>query len=218
MTARARQVVVMIVVAALITGVTVLVVHVTADGGTLVKIVAPVAAYALMVGLALAAARLNSGPLWAGLGYMRAKVTKQLLLALLIFIGLLALFTLVPIWLVGKQEALGSKAPSVAALVLVVVFDMLVGLSEELVFRGYFLTTLAKVTGHPIAAVIITSVAFGLWHYPNTQNLVDCAMVAAMGFVWGLCRLKLKDCSTLTVGVAHGLNDAAIAVLSTILL
>jgi uncharacterized protein len=66
--------------------------------------------------------------------------------------------------------------------------------------------------------MVISAVVFGLWHYPNTHSLVNVASTTVIGLFYGFCRWRVKDCSLLSLSVAHGLNDAVIILLSYFLL
>jgi len=92
-----------------------------------------------------------------------------------------------------------------------------VGVGEELIWRGYFYERIKEITNSGTWAVVISSILFGLWHYPNGQNIMQVLMVSGLGLIYGFARMKVKDCSTLATGIAHGLHDAVIIILSYIL-
>ena len=119
----------------------------------------------------------------------------------------------------SKSDVLSFKCSSAGILIFYLVYDFLfVGFGEEFIFRGYFCSRLGTVTKSKIAAVVISSVLFGLWHYPNGHNILQVIMTTLLGLLYGLSRYKIKNCSVLSVSVAHGLQDAAIMGLSYVLL
>ncbi|MBU3112040.1 CPBP family intramembrane metalloprotease [Clostridium lacusfryxellense] len=58
---------------------------------------------------------------------------------------------------------------------------------------------------------------FGLFHYPVGHNILQVLMTTVIGFIFAVLRLKFKDCTTLSVGIAHGLYDTFILILSCVL-
>lgn len=92
-----------------------------------------------------------------------------------------------------------------------------VGLAEELVFRGFIYNKIKKISGNDIAAVIGSSVLFGIFHLFG-GNIVQMIMTAFIGAFFCLCKLKIKNCSLLSLIIAHGIYDALITVWASVLL
>lgn len=92
-----------------------------------------------------------------------------------------------------------------------------VGLVEEFIFRGFIYNKIKKISGNDIAAVIVSSVLFGLFHILN-GNIVQMIMTALLGALWCLCRLKIKNCTLLSLIIAHGIYDALITVWASVFL
>ena len=90
-----------------------------------------------------------------------------------------------------------------------------VGAVEELVFRGILYEKLRRIGGSELPAFIISSVMFGLFHIFN-GNIIQMFLTAGIGMIFCLCRLKIKNCSTLSLIIAHGVYDAMISVLSAV--
>jgi membrane protease YdiL (CAAX protease family) len=85
-----------------------------------------------------------------------------------------------------------------------------VGVVEELIFRGFLMTRLAKLLGGRgagwMAALIIQAALFGFAHaYQHTYGIV---LTAALGLLFGSVYL-LFGRSLLPIVVAHGVYDAA---------
>lgn len=92
-----------------------------------------------------------------------------------------------------------------------------VGFVEELVFRGFIYNKFKKISGNDIAAVIGSSVLFGLFHILS-GNIIQMIMTAFIGAFFCLCKLKIKNCSLLSLIIAHGIYDALITVWASVFL
>jgi hypothetical protein len=111
------------------------------------------------------------------------------------------------------------KYSSVWVLLFYLIYDFLfVGFGEEFIFRGYFIQRLAVATKSDLFAIIFSSLLFGFWHFPRGHDVLQVIMTSLIGLFYGLSKYKIKNCSTVSVSVAHGLHDAAIALLSYFLL
>lgn len=92
-----------------------------------------------------------------------------------------------------------------------------VGLAEEFVFRGFIYNKIKKISGNDMAAFIGSSVLFGVFHLFG-GNIVQMIMTAFLGVLWCLCRLKIKNCTLLSLIIAHGIYDALITVWAAVFL
>lgn len=92
-----------------------------------------------------------------------------------------------------------------------------VSLAEELVFRGFIYNRIKKISRSNAAAVIGSSVLFGIFHLFG-GNIVQMIMTAFIGAFFCLCKLKVKNCSLLSLIIAHGIYDALITVWASVLL
>lgn len=153
------------------------------------------------------------------LGLYTSHLKKQVLIGGVIFLAL-SLVTIVPLLMgVNKNEVLNLKPNSLFALVFFIFYDIfLVGFGEELIFRGYFLERINKVLGSKIGAVIISSILFGVYHYPNNHNIPQVISATIVGVIFAVCKLKIKKCGLISLALAHGLNDAFIIFLGCFLL
>lgn len=174
--------------------------------------------FILMVGLVTVVCKLNKRSIASGLGFEKSHITKQLLTAIIIF-AITISFIIIPLLCgVNKSDVLSFKARSPIILIYYIVKSMIfVGMGEEIIWRGYFYERLKEIISSGTWAVVISSILFGLWHYPIGQNIMQVIMTAGIGLIYGFARLKVKDCSVLATGIAHGLHDSVILVLSYIL-
>lgn len=108
---------------------------------------------------------------------------------------------------------------SVGDLLLAAMQDIFfVGVGEEIVFRGYvqnqFSIWLKK---RKWLAPLIAAVFFGLWHIIN-GSLIQVLFTTVIGCVFGYAKYFIKDCSLLSVMVAHGLYDFSLVLLTCFML
>ncbi len=93
-----------------------------------------------------------------------------------------------------------------------------VGMAEEFLFRGYFLTAFQHHFSHPMAkSILLTSAVFSLWHLPVRIHalitgemslpllLISLIIVFALGtgFAW----LFVRTQNILAAGLVHGIMD-----------
>ena len=109
--------------------------------------------------------------------------------------------------------------PSAGFLIISAVQDILfVGVCEEIVFRGYvqnqFEIWLKKCKW---LAPLIAAVLFGLWHIIN-GSLIQVLLTTLIGCVFGYSKYFIKDCSLLSLIIAHGLYDFSLVLLTCFML
>ena len=92
-----------------------------------------------------------------------------------------------------------------------------VGFVEEFVFRGFVYEKIKGISQKDMTAIIGSSVLFGVFHL-FSGNIVQMIMTACLGAIFCFCRLKVKNCSTLSLMIGHGVYDALITVWASALL
>jgi membrane protease YdiL (CAAX protease family) len=184
-----------------------------------IKILFELSPYILMVGLVIVVCILKKRPISNELGINKSHFKKQLLIAVIIFL-VTSFIIIIPLLSgVDKNNIFGFKPRNMMILLYSIVKNMIfVGMGEELVWRGYFYQRLIKLTGSGIWAVVLSSILFGVWHYPIGQNILQVLVVTCIGLIYGFARLKVKNCSVLATGIAHGLHDTLNTVLGYFLL
>ncbi|MDR0839786.1 MAG: CPBP family intramembrane metalloprotease [Christensenellaceae bacterium] len=146
------------------------------------------------------------------LGFFGEKPLLQLGWAVALFALLSVLFVGLPVLL---GQALGDMLPAKDSLLFAIPYKLLfVGFAEELLFRGYFLNSFMRLTGSKIAAVILSSLLFGLWHFILSGSIFQVLVTAIIGVLLALPRAYAKTCSIVSVSLAHGLYDALLNALS----
>ena len=147
------------------------------------------------------------------------KVGYQILTGVLIGIAMSLVLTLVP-HLAGFGAYVDNGKRYIYLWQFIYEFFyciVAIGFVEELVFRGFVYNRIKKISQNEIAAVIGSSVLFGIFHLFG-GNIVQMIMTAFIGAFFCFCRLKIKNCSLLSLIIAHGIYDALIAVWASILL
>lgn len=184
-----------------------------------IKILFELSPYLLMVGLIVLISKRNRVFLSKNFGFKTKPLLKQLLISTVIF-AITISFIVVPLLLgVNKNDVLSFKAQGPLIFTYYFVKSIfIVGMGEELVWRGYFYEKIKEITGTGIWSVILSSILFGLWHYPSGQDILQVLMVTGLGLIYGFARLKINYCTTFATGIAHGLHDAMILLLSYIIL
>lgn len=154
------------------------------------------------------------------LGFQKENLLKQVAIGLALYLGIALILIILPLLFgVDRSNVLSFKASNIGILIFYLVYDLIfVGFGEEIVFRGYFLNNFKKITDSNIFTIILSSILFGCWHYPNGQSIAQVIVTAVIGAIYATARIKIKDCSVISVSIAHGLHDATIILLSFYLL
>lgn len=152
------------------------------------------------------------------LGFTKNNLGKQIIIGIIIALIASAVFTLIPMLIFGKENTYsGSNFKYLWQYIYQFVYLTIgVSLTEEFIFRGYLLNNLKSISKNSIIPVIVTSLVFGIFHVFN-GNIIQVIMTSFLGLVFVLCREKIKNCSLLSLIIAHGLYDWLIVVLTAIL-
>lgn len=175
--------------------------------------------YFFLVGMPFIVCNIMKNPV-GKLGFKKGDLLKQVWVGMEIFV-VLSVFLTIAIFILGDNKGilLSTKRNGIGIVIYYIVFYMLfVGMGEEVLFRGYFMERFRTFTGSGIWAVVLSALMFGIWHFPNGQDFLQVFVTALIGAVYGLAMLKIKNCSTLSLGIAHGLHDVYILILSCILM
>lgn len=147
---------------------------------------------------------------FGGLGFSKDKIPKQILSGILLALVMSAILTVLPI-LLGFRDMVGSASyKHVWQFLFEFIYTILgVALAEELVFRGYLFHKLLQIKNSRWFAIILSSVLFGLFHI-FSGDIIRVFMTAIIGFIYCIYREKVKDCTLLSLIIAHGLYDGLI--------
>ena len=183
------------------------------------KMVLTVLVYVILTAVPLTVMKLEKIP-FSSLGFSKERVGRQLLVAAAISAVSIGVFVIIPLLIgINKTEVLGFKCRSLPILIFYILYDIIcVGFGEEIAFRGYFYSRIKAISKKEWVPVVLSAILFGLWHFPNTLNIMNVVMTTILGLGYASCRWKIKNCSLLSLALAHGLHDAVITTLSYILL
>lgn len=153
------------------------------------------------------------------LGFTSKKVLRQVLIGIGIAAVLSFLIGALPILIGGSGASLiGGKVTSTPSAIYSIVTNLIfIGTCEELIFRGYIQTRINKLTRRRFVGVLIAAALFGLWHIIN-GFWMQVIFTFFIGSAFGFCRAHLKNCSLLSVIIAHGLYNALLVIIRLLLL
>lgn len=150
---------------------------------------------------------------WSDYGFSKEKIGYQLLIGLAIALCMSFVFTVIP-HLIGKSDWVNNQHIYIYAWQYIYDFIQYIGavaLVEEFVFRGFFYKKLETLFGSTVGAIIGSSILFGLFHFLG-GNIGQIILTGFIGAIFCICRVKIKNCTLLSVIIAHGVYDALITV------
>lgn len=150
---------------------------------------------------------------WSDYGFSKEKIGHQILIGLVIALCMSFVFTVIP-HLAGKSDWVNNQHQYLYLWQFIydfVYFIFAVGVVEEFIFRGFFYTKLEMLFDSPIGGIVGSSILFGLFHFLG-GNIVQIILTGFLGVIFCLCRIKIKNCTLLSLIIAHGVYDALITV------
>ncbi|MCL2111343.1 MAG: CPBP family intramembrane metalloprotease [Clostridiales bacterium] len=139
------------------------------------------------------------------IGFAKEKVLRQILAGVLVAIGSLAIFIVLPA-LFGFQTGYVGSVDALSILYQFLYMMLAVALVEEIIFRGHLFKKLFDMTDSKWFAIIASSALFGILHI-FSGGFLQIILTAAMGIYWCVCREKIKHCTLLALIVAHALHN-----------
>ena len=124
------------------------------------------------------------------------------------------LLWLLPMWVLSTGNLWGGVSLRYDAItsVMAVLSFLLVGVAEEIIFRGFLFNGMKK-TGRLTVAIVVSAITFGMGHMVNlltghatAETLVQMIFAVAWGFLFTFA--YLKGGSLLPCIAIHGLIDA----------
>lgn len=150
---------------------------------------------------------------WSEFGFTKEKIGYQILIGMVIAFCMSLVFT-VSFHLVGKSDWVNNGHTYEYLWQYIydfIYFTVAVGVVEEFVFRGYIYSKMEKLFGSSLWAIVGSSVLFGLFHFMG-GNIGQVFFTAVLGVIISTCKVKIKNCTLLSVIIAHGVYDALITV------
>lgn len=156
---------------------------------------------------------IRAGDTWKDYLFSREKTGVQILVGIGIGVAMSAILTL-PLFLTGHGawSDNGKHYQFLWQYLYEIVYCVVaVALTEEFIFRGFLYRKLHDISGSFWAAALLSSAAFGLFHIFG-GNLVQVGMTGLIGLALCLVRKKVKNCTTLSLIIGHGVYDFLITV------
>ena len=151
--------------------------------------------------------------------FCKSKIGLQIFVGVLVGIAMSFILTLIP-HLAGFGEFVDSGKRYKYLWQFIYEFFyciFAIAFVEEFVFRGFLYEKIKRIGQKDMIAIIGSSVLFGIFHL-FSGNIVQMFMTACIGVFFCFCRLKVKNCSTLSLIIGHGIYDALITVWASTLL
>lgn len=156
---------------------------------------------------------IRAGDTWTDYLFSREKIGVQIIVGIGIGLIMSAILTL-PLFLTGHGQWSdnGKHYQFLWQYLYELVYCIgAVSLTEEYIFRGFLYRKLHDISGSFWAAALLSSAAFGLFHIFG-GNLVQVGMTSLIGLALCLIRKKVKNCTTLSLIIGHGVYDFLITV------
>lgn len=153
--------------------------------------------YILMLLLSLILIK-TSGKTYKEFGLFKKGFGKQVLIGAGIGVATFAFFFLT-----------GWRPTTKEDMLYIVLSQMLVGFSEELLFRGVILTFMRDLVKSTNWAAFWAAFLFGVWHYPIGQSISQVTTTFFLGLVYGALRTTLdEDVSVVSLAIPHWMMNA----------
>lgn len=155
----------------------------------------------------------------ADYGFAKDKIGFQIMVGIFIGIGMSFVLTLVPHLLgFGAYVDSGKRYQYLWQFIYDFFYCIFaIGFVEEFVFRGFVYEKIKSISQKDMIAVVGSSVLFGVFHL-FSGNIIQMLMTACIGVFLCFCRLKIRNCSVLSLIIGHGIYDALITVWASSLL
>lgn len=146
-------------------------------------------------------------------GFSKEKLGYQVLTGIAIALCMSFVFTVIP-HLAGKSDWVNNQHQYIYLWQFIydfVYYIIAVALVEEFVFRGFLYKKIETLFGSSLYAILGSSILFGLFHFLG-GNVVQLIATGIIGFILCICKEKIRNCTLLSLVIAHGVYDALITV------
>ncbi len=144
-------------------------------------------------------------------GFRRAYLGRQIIAGLVLGFCLTGLGVIEPHLLeAGEAADAGNRGlQSWTGVITAFYYIAVIGVTEEVMFRGFVWTRLKKIGLPDWAVIIATSVLFGLYHLGGGR-WSQIVLAVVFGAIMCICRKKIKFVTTLSLIIGHGVYDLII--------
>lgn len=134
------------------------------------------------------------------LGFSKEKIPLQLIYGAVLFVGMVILYKL-------QGNTYSGQPFEVNTMMFILMTDALAtAIGEELSFRGMLYTRLGKAFNNDIAAILVSSLIFGLSHF-MVGDIDGMLLYTVTGVLLCASRRYLKNCTLVSTITAHFLYD-----------
>lgn len=134
------------------------------------------------------------------LGFSKEKIPLQIIYGVVLFVGMVILYKL-------QGNTYSGQPFEVNTMMFLFMTDALAtAIGEEFAFRGMLYTRLGKAFNNDIAAILVSSLIFGLSHF-MAWDIEGILLSAVTGALLCASRRYLKNCTLVSTITAHFLYD-----------
>lgn len=134
------------------------------------------------------------------MGFSKTKLWVQFIYGFLLFAGMLIIFKIFG----NSCAGMPFKADRIMAYSVYSAFSA--ALTEELAYRGLLFTRIKALSGNTVAAIVVSSVLFGVSHF-MVGDIEHIIMSTVTGLLLCSARAYLKNCTLISTMTAHFLYD-----------
>ncbi len=136
------------------------------------------------------------------IGFYKGKWINQILIGFGMAALLVCTIYVIPSYLLGKLIVQSSINMNVETLIYLIS----VSVAEEILFRGYIYEKINKINKSEWSAIFISSFIFGIFHVFGS-DVFQIISAIIMGMFICICKLKIKNCTLLSLILAHAMYD-----------
>lgn len=154
------------------------------------------------------------------LDYSNNHFFVKILLALFSVVILLIITVMIPL-ILGKElyQLVGQPYYETKIIIFRLFYYLIVvGFSEEYIFRGYFFHRLKEIFDNEWYAIIGSSLMFGIMHYINSQSIYLVIETCLAGMFYSVLAHKTKYGNLWVSSLSHGLYDAILMLIASFML
>ena len=151
-------------------------------------------------------------------GFVKEKIVNQVIIGIILGGYMSFVLTLIPTFVgLGDWVDNGHRYRYAWQFIYEFAYCIVaIGLAEEYVFRGFIYSKVKKLSGSVVISVVVSSILFGVFHILG-GNIIQMIMTSIIGVFLCICREKIRNCTILSLIIAHGIYDALITVWNSVL-
>ena len=135
----------------------------------------------------------------------------QIAVGLLLWAGIVAVVGGINVVLFHRFALFQFTSLSPGAMARFLLFQLLVAVTEELLFRGLLTEWGRRLRWHWAAIALVSAALFGAVHWLTQRDLIQLAMATVLGFVFSTVYQRSRRCTVYSLMLAHFLYDIAVS-------